>query len=112
MKLKIIKIKSLLKPKVLREHIFKFFRVTKFNSQYVDILLKVSGDSDSIYYNLSKLITLDITNLSEKINFVDSVEVKFNNLSEEYESTKTIDNKILSIIENQIKIFIENLIEI
>ena len=73
MKIKIINIKGLLNSKLLREHIFKFFRLTDFNSQYVEIIVKVSGDNDSIFYSLSNLTTLDIFNLSEKINYVGSV---------------------------------------
>lgn len=94
MKLKIINIKSLLTSKVLREHIFNFFRGTEFNSQFINIIVKVSGDNDSIFYSLSNIVTINVNNLSEKITFVNSVEEKFNNLSEEYESTKTINNKI------------------
>lgn len=94
MKIKIINIKTLISNKVLREHIFKFFRLTKFNTEFIEVLIKVSGDNDTIFYSLSKMVTLNITNLNEKINFVDSVELKFNNLSDEYESTKTINNKI------------------
>lgn len=94
MKIKQILIKSLLTSKIFREHLFKFFRSSIFSSQYIDVIVKVSGDNESIFYSLGKLTTLDLNNMSEKVKYVDHVIEKFNNLADEYESKKTINNKI------------------
>nr|YP_009690340.1 DNA polymerase family B [Fomitiporia mediterranea]QEG57120.1 DNA polymerase family B [Fomitiporia mediterranea] len=95
MKLHTIKIRSILKERYLRDHLTKFFRTNNFNTQYIDLIVKISGDSDSIFYSLSKFTSIDLNNMPEKVNFVNQVVKKFNILSDAYESKTSINNKIL-----------------
>lgn len=93
--MKVIQIKSIMKTKYLRDHIFNIFRTHKFNSQYIDIIVKISGDKDSIFYSLGKIVTLDLNNMDEKTNYVNHVTSKFSKLGDEYGANRTLNNKLI-----------------
>nr|YP_009690318.1 hypothetical protein Fomme_000088 [Fomitiporia mediterranea]QEG57098.1 hypothetical protein Fomme_000088 [Fomitiporia mediterranea] len=95
MEQKIIQVRSITKDRYLRDHLSKFFRSNNFNIQYINIIVKFSGDSDSNFYSLSKLTCIDLNNLSAKFSYINQVIKKFNNLGEAYESKTSINNKIL-----------------
>ena len=94
MNTKIIRVRSILNERYVRDHLTKFFRTTLSNYQYVDIIIKGSGYSEEIFYSLSKLTTLDVNNITEKNNFINQVILNFNKLDESYETNRSINNKI------------------
>ena len=75
MQIKTIHIKNILSSQLIRDHVLRFFRNTIINSQYIDFLVKIAWDNESIFYSLSRLTTLDITNISYiDNNFVPSLQ--------------------------------------
>lgn len=94
MNLKTIPLRKNLNPKNLRNYLFKFFRKTKFNSQYIYLLTKLSADSSKTNYFLSGKVLLDVTNMSEKTTYVNILENTYLKNEDKY---KTMDNKNIMI---------------
>lgn len=54
----------------LREYMFRFFRLTKFNSQYLNIYLMIKG---GVNYPLGNRVILDINNKKEVRSYVEQL---------------------------------------
>lgn len=89
MNTKTITLRSILNDRYIRDHILKFFRTTKFNSQYLSIYIRVSGDNGSIFYTLGSKSVIDLNNNDDKIKYVDTVISRFNGLDSDAYNTKT-----------------------
>lgn len=88
--------KSILNARYIRDHISKFLRKTVFNSQYLSIYVRVSGDNGSIFYTLGTKTVIDLNNNEDKIKYVNKVVSRFNGLDSDAYNTKTsTGNKLL-----------------
>lgn len=67
MKIKTINLKSNLNRRNLRDHTYKFFQQTKFNSNYIMIITKASINDGSSIINLGRKLLLNLKN-QEEIN--------------------------------------------
>ena len=77
MQIKKILLKTDLSQRYLRDYLFRFFRETKFNNNYIFVLTKVSMDDERIVRTFGQKTLLDITNKSEINNYVDQVTKYF-----------------------------------
>lgn len=93
MEIKTITIKKNLNQNNLRQNINKFFNQTKFNSQYVYFLIKVTAEGGKSSYNLSNKMLINLKQKDQVRAYINSVERTF--LKNENKFKSSAKDKIL-----------------
>ena len=104
MQIKKVSLRRLLTTRVLRFHLFDFFRKNTYNSNFLYVLTKITTDNGKTSFTLGKKSLIDITKKGEVKTYINLVTQYFFSLQDQY-SPQQNDKILIYYIESNEEVY-------
>ena len=104
MQIKKVSLRRLLTTRVLRFHLFDFFRKNTYNSNFLYVLTKITTDNGKTSFTLGKKSLIDITKKGEVKTYINHVTQYFLSLQDQY-SPQQNDKILIYYIESNEEVY-------
>lgn len=104
MQIKKVSLRRLLTTRVLRFHLFDFFRKNTYNSNFLYVLTKITTDNGKTSFTLGKKSLIDITKKGEVKTYINHVTQYFFSLQDQY-SPQQNDKILIYYIESNEEVY-------